>query len=111
MSTDTDHGQSEPQDGKTGSVLRIEHRVNDYAAWRAAFDADPLGRERSGVIGYRVMRASDDLQTVMIDLEFGSIVEAEAMGSRLRSMWAGPASALVRDPRARVVELVAWTRG
>ena len=30
------------------SILRIEHPVPDYAAWKEAFDADPVGRERSG---------------------------------------------------------------
>ena len=29
-------------------ILRIEHPVPDYDAWKAAFDSDPIGRERSG---------------------------------------------------------------
>ena len=41
-------------------ILRIEHAVPDFESWKAAFDGDPIGRERSGVRRYRVMRASDD---------------------------------------------------
>ncbi len=37
-------------------ILRIEHGVPDYESWKAAFDRDPIGRERSGVARYRVMR-------------------------------------------------------
>lgn len=25
-------------------TVRIEHRVPDFAAWKAAFDGDPVGR-------------------------------------------------------------------
>jgi len=37
-------------------ILRIEHGVPDYESWKAVFDRDPIGRERSGVARYRVMR-------------------------------------------------------
>lgn len=35
-------------------VLRIEHPVPDYEAWKRTFDRDPLGRSRSGVRRYRI---------------------------------------------------------
>ncbi|MBA3360950.1 MAG: hypothetical protein H0T94_05720 [Acidimicrobiia bacterium] len=90
----------------TGSILRIEHHVSDYPSWKAAFDADPLDRSRSGVIGYRVMRAADDASSVMIDLEFASTGQAEVMRERLQTLWQGPASTFIRDPRARVVDVI-----
>jgi integrase len=34
-------------------ILRIEHPVPDYDSWKAAFDSDPVGRERSAVRRYR----------------------------------------------------------
>jgi hypothetical protein len=64
-------------------ILRIEHPVEDYDAWRAAFDSDPIGRERSGVRRYRILRATDDPSHVMIDLEFDSLGEAEAVKGAL----------------------------
>jgi hypothetical protein len=64
-------------------ILHIEHRVPDYDAWKAAFDSDPIGRERSGVRRYRVMRATDDQSHIMLDLEFDSLDDAEAVKAAL----------------------------
>ena len=64
-------------------ILRIEHPVPDYDAWKAAFDSDPIGRERSGVRRYRILRATDDPSYVMIDLEFDALSEAEAVKAAL----------------------------
>ncbi len=44
-------------------VLRVEHGVSDYDAWKRAFDSDPIGREAGGVRAYRVLRAADDPTT------------------------------------------------
>ncbi len=41
-------------------ILRIEHPVPDYDAWKEAFDSDPIGREPSGVRRYRILRPNDD---------------------------------------------------
>jgi hypothetical protein len=64
-------------------ILRIEHPVPDYDAWKAAFDSDPIGRERSGVRRYRIMRTTDDPSHLMLDLEFDSLGEAEAVKAAL----------------------------
>ena len=64
-------------------ILRIEHPVPDYDSWKEAFDSDPIGRERSGVRRYRVMCATDDPSRVMLDLEFDSLGEAEAVKAAL----------------------------
>ncbi len=87
-------------------ILRVEHQVADFDSWkRNAFDADPIGRERMHVRGYRVGRAADDPNLVTIDLEFDSCDAAEAMHRALSELWGNP---LVRigTPTARVVELV-----
>jgi hypothetical protein len=73
-------------------ILRIEHPVADYDAWKAAFDSDPIGRERSGVKRYRIMRAKDDPSQVMIDLEFDSLGEAEAVKEALGEVQLNSAS-------------------
>jgi hypothetical protein len=64
-------------------ILRIEHPVPNYDAWKAAFDSDPIGREGAGVRRYRILRATDDPNYVMIDLEFDSATEAEAAKAAL----------------------------
>ena len=61
-------------------ILRI-----DYGAWKKAFDSDPFGRAKSGVRRYQVLRPVDDPNYVMIDLEFDTPSDAEALlahGSR-----------------------------
>jgi len=54
-------------------VLRIEHDVASYEAWKDAFDSDPLGREAGGALGHRVFRASSDPNHVLIDLDFAEV--------------------------------------
>jgi hypothetical protein len=68
-------------------ILRVEHAVRDYEAWKRAFDGDPVGREAGGVRGYRVLRPTDDPMYVVIDLEFDSAAEADAFADRLRALW------------------------
>jgi hypothetical protein len=88
------------------TVLRIEHTVPDYEAWKLAFDGDPAARERSGVRRYRILRAVDDPNDVMIDLEFDSRGEAEAMLTTLRAIWGRVQGTLIGDVTARLVEPV-----
>ena len=60
-------------------LLRIEHAVPSYEGWKKVFDDDPLGRQRSGVLRHRVMRPVNDKNYVIVDLEFASRNDAEAM--------------------------------
>ncbi|GIU94102.1 MAG: hypothetical protein KatS3mg012_0559 [Gaiellaceae bacterium] len=85
-------------------VLRIEHRVPDFEAWKRAFDSDPVGRERGGVRRHRVLRPADGSLHALIDLEFERAEEAESFLEALRELW-GRVD-VVRDPHAQVLEVV-----
>jgi hypothetical protein len=87
-------------------ILRIEHPVPSYEGWKQAFDSDPLGRERSGVRRHQVLRPTDDANYVMIDLEFDTANEAEAMLARLRGLWSRVEGQVMMNPQARIVEVV-----
>ncbi len=87
-------------------TLHIEHTVPDYDAWKRAFDSDPLDRRASHVRSFRVMRPVDDPDFVMIDLDFDSSESAERLRAALQELWKGPAGALARDPRSRLLETV-----
>jgi hypothetical protein len=87
-------------------ILRIEHRVPDFDGWKKAFDSDPLGRKKSGVRRYRVLRPVDDRKYAMVDLEFDSLGEAEAMLATLRNLWSEVAGRVMESPQARIIELV-----
>lgn len=90
-------------------VLRIEHPVPDYDAWKQAFDRDPVGRQRSGVRRYRIMRPVDDPHYVLIDLEFDTAGEADSLLAAMREVWARVTGVVMTDPRARIVETVETT--
>ena len=88
-------------------ILQVEHGVRDYDAWKQAFENDPVGREAGGVRDYRIARAADDQNLVLIELDFDSVGEAEAFRARLEGLWseAGPRLGL-ESPSARIVEVV-----
>jgi hypothetical protein len=87
-------------------ILRIEHPVPDYEAWKQVFDSDPVGREKSGVRRYRVLRPIDDPHYAMIDLEFANRSDAEAMLASLRVLWEGVQGTIMSNPQTRIVETV-----
>ena len=87
-------------------ILRIQHAVPDFKSWKRACDADPMDRKGSGVGHFRVCRTVQDPNFVSVDLEFESVTDAEQMLSRLRQLWSGPGGAVMRDPEARILEVV-----
>ena len=86
--------------------LRIRHRVQDYDAWRASFDADPLDRRGSGVTRYQVRRSADLPNDVMIDLEFETVAAARALLARLKELWTGPRAPSLAGIDVVIVETV-----
>jgi quinol monooxygenase YgiN len=89
-------------------TLRIEHEVADFAAWKRIFDADPLHRKESGVLGYRVQQPIDDAGHALVDLQFDDRATAETFMERLEVLWASPeaAAALGSSPRIRLLDVV-----
>jgi hypothetical protein len=87
-------------------ILRIEHPVPDYDGWKKAFDSDPVGRKKSGVRRYQVLRPVDDPNYVMIDLEFDTTDEAESLLAAIRVVWQRVQGAVMSNPKARIVEAV-----
>jgi hypothetical protein len=87
-------------------VLNYWHTVDDYAEWKRVFDGDPLGREASGVRRYSIERPMDDEHTVIGELEFDSLGEAETFAGRLQEVWSGRASQVVSNAGYRITELL-----
>ena len=87
-------------------ILRIEHPVPEYDSWKKAFDSDPVGRERSGVRRYRISRPINDPNYVMIDLEFDTPSQAEALLAAMRVVWGRVEGTIMMKPQARIVEAV-----
>jgi len=88
-------------------ILRIEHPVSNFDAWKQTFDSDPFGRERSGVRRHRILRGLDDPNYVTVDLEFDTAREAEAVHTTLKGLWRRRVEeGLVEGPWARMLETV-----
>jgi hypothetical protein len=87
-------------------ILRIEHHVPDYDIWKKAFDSDPVGREKSGVRRHRVLRPTDDGHQVMIELEFDTADQAEALLAAMRVVWGRVQGKIMMNPRTRILEVL-----
>jgi hypothetical protein len=87
-------------------ILRIEHPVPDYNGWKKAFDSDPVSREKSGVRRYQILRPVDNPNYVMIDLEFDTARQAEAMLAVLRGLWSRVEGTVMMNPQVWIVEVV-----
>lgn len=87
-------------------MLRIEHSIPNYEGWKQAFDSDPVGREKSGVRRYQILRPIDNPNYVMIDLEFETMSQAEALLAAMRVVWGRVEGTIMMNPQARIVEAV-----
>lgn len=87
-------------------ILRIEHAISSFEGWKKAFDSDPVGREKMGVRRYRILRPRDEANYVMIDLEFDTAEQAEALLAAMRTVWGRVEGKIMMNPLARIVEVV-----
>ena len=90
-------------------VLQIEHPVPSFEGWKQAFDSDPVGRQKMGVQRYRVLRPVDNPNCAIIELEFETVAQAEALLAAMQQVWARVQGTIMRDPKSRIVELVEAT--
>lgn len=86
--------------------VQIEHPIQDYDGWRAAFDRDPASREASGVRRYRVSRPVDDPNYVIVELDFDDRKMADAFLARMRGIWKQVEGTIMTGPKARIVDVV-----
>lgn len=73
------------------AILVIQHPVKDFQAWKKAFDSDPAGRAKNGVIRHAIYRPHDDSNYVVVNLEFSSREQAQKFLDQpaLRQAWKG----------------------
>jgi hypothetical protein len=87
-------------------ILRIEHPIFDFDGWKAAFEGDPVGREKAGVRHYQILRPVDDAKYVMIDLEFESVRQAESLLAAMQEVWGRVEGTVMQNAKTRIVEVV-----
>ena len=64
------------------TVMLTRVFVGDYDAWKPMFDQD-APQARSGALGHRLFRSTDDPGEVFVQVEFDSLKEAKAARERL----------------------------
>lgn len=88
-------------------TLQIQHEISDFATWSGAFGKFAEARRNAGCTAERVRRPVGDPDYVVVDLEFGTVEEAEAfLGFLTQVVWANPENspALAGVPMGRVLE-------
>jgi len=87
-------------------VLKIEHPVPNFEGWKHAFESDPVGREKSGVRRYRILRDVEDRNFVTIELEFDTREEAQSLLDAMRGVWSRVEGSVMTNPVSRISEAV-----
>jgi hypothetical protein len=90
-------------------ILHIEHSVPDFEKWKAAFDSDPVDRQKSGVQSYRISRPVDDRYHAIIDLEFTTTSQAEALLAAMQQVWNTVGGTIMQNPQWRISEVIETT--
>jgi hypothetical protein len=87
-------------------ILHIEHTVIHFDNWKASFDSYEEFRQKSGVRRYQVSRPIDNPNFAMIDLEFDSLDQAEALLAGVQQVWQRVTGTLIQNPQWRFSEVV-----
>ena len=87
-------------------ILQIEHPVPSYEGWKKAFDSDPVGRQRGGVLRHKIFRKVDNPNYVIIELEFDKLDKAENFLVSLQKLWERVEGTVMNSPQARIIELI-----
>jgi heme-degrading monooxygenase HmoA len=63
------------------SYILVQHSVEDYARWKAAFDENGAARQAGGSKGAFVLRNAEDPNQVTVMLEWDGLDRARAFAS------------------------------
>ncbi|MCA9914058.1 MAG: hypothetical protein KC496_11940, partial [Anaerolineae bacterium] len=77
--------------------------------WKKAFDSDPVGRKKSGVRSHRIARPVDNPNYAIIDLEFDTLSQAQALLAAMQLVWKNVSGTIMRDPQWQISEVVETT--
>jgi hypothetical protein len=92
--------------GNTMILLRIQHTVPNFEAWKTSFESYAALRQQSGMRRYRILRPIDYPNFAMIDLEFGSVRDAQSLLAAVQQVWQRVGGTLIKDPQWRICEVV-----
>ena len=86
------------------TTLHIQVPINDVSAWKAGFAEHAGTRKQAGVRDARVRHPVGDQSLLVIDLDFGSVGEAEAfLGFLENNVWKDQ-PVLAGTPEVKILE-------
>ena len=88
------------------TTLKIEHKISNYDGWKKAFDSDPIGRKKSGVIRYRIYQPDDKPDFVIIELDFDNIEQAQATQAALQQIFPNIEGKLIFDIKLSILNIM-----
>lgn len=89
-----------PAHARSMITVHVETKIDDYTAWKDAFDRYDRARREHNVLAYRISRPTDDPALVYIDLDFADRTEATAFVQLLEKVWATPLSQSITTDRS-----------
>ena len=87
-------------------ILRLEHTAPNYEEWKKIFDSDPIDRKQSGVKHYRIYRAVEDPNHVVMEFEFNTLTEAQKVLNALDDFWEKTAGSIIINPTIHLFDIV-----
>lgn len=90
-------------------TVRIEHSIADYAAWKRAFDSDPINRRASGVTRYRIYRPADQADWVAIELDLPASEQARAVMAALQKIFPAIEGKIIFAVQVKLLDMVEET--
>jgi len=87
-------------------TLQIEHVVPNYEGWKKAFESDPINRKSSGVKRYRIYRPVNDMNLVIVELDFDNMDELQSTLLALQHLWNKVQGSVMVDPKTRILEII-----
>lgn len=87
-------------------TLQISHDVPNYDSWKKAFDSDPINRKAAGVKSYRIYRPADNLNLVIVELDFENRNDLDTTLVALQNLWNKVQGSIINNPATNIFEIV-----
>lgn len=88
-----------------GAVLFVRHTVVDYDAWRRAYDAAGVLRDKHGCTGEQVLRVPGDPNDVAATHDFPTVAQAEAFAGDPALKAAMEQGGVTSPPRVEIFDI------
>lgn len=88
-------------------VLHMESTVTSFDTWKSTFDSRHQDGNQAGAQRARILRPKDNPTAVIVEVEFNTAGEAEAVLAELRPFWSSKLGTVYTAmPKVQIAEIV-----